>query len=93
MSWSISFVGTPQNVAAAVEGYAPQLSGGSRAEYEKVAPSIVNLIRQNHANPEAGYVGRLILVRAAGTAAADKAGVPLSGTCKVTVENIDAQPV
>jgi hypothetical protein len=91
--WSIAFVGLPEKVASAVEAYALELSGDNRAEYEKVAPTFASIIRQNHANGGAGYVPRLIVIRASGSAAKDKDGTPLTGTVRVTIENIDAQPV
>jgi len=49
MSWSVSMIGVPEKVAAALEEYAGSLSGQSKVEYEAAAPHLVALVRQNFA--------------------------------------------
>jgi hypothetical protein len=47
MSWSVSLIGTPEKVAAAVEEYGDKLQGQSKVEYQDAAPHLAALVRQN----------------------------------------------
>jgi hypothetical protein len=49
MSWSVSMLGRPEKVAAALEEHAGTLSGQSKVEYEAAAPHLVALVKQNFA--------------------------------------------
>lgn len=52
MSWSISFIGTPEKVAAALEANSPKLSGQCKVEYDDALPHLVALVKQNFVTPE-----------------------------------------
>ena len=52
MSWSISFIGTPEKVAEAVTEYVEKLSGQSGIEYADALPNIVGLVKQNFGNKD-----------------------------------------
>lgn len=47
MSWSITLVGKPENVAKALEENSAKLSGQSKAEYDAAIPHIVGLVNEN----------------------------------------------
>lgn len=50
MSWSISFFGTAEKVAEAIEGAGAEMTGQSKLEYEAAAPHLVALVRENFQN-------------------------------------------
>jgi hypothetical protein len=47
MSWSISFIGSPENVAKALENHSTTITGQSKAEYDAALPHIKALVEQN----------------------------------------------
>ena len=49
MSWSISFIGKPENVALAIEAESATMSGDSKLEYDDAMPHLAALVRQNFA--------------------------------------------
>jgi hypothetical protein len=46
MSWSIHFVGKPANILKALADHSDKLTGQSKEEFDKVLPSLVNLVEQ-----------------------------------------------
>ena len=50
MSWSISFMGAPRNVAIALKNESEKLSGESKVEYDAALPHMVGLVEQNFEN-------------------------------------------
>jgi hypothetical protein len=79
MSWSISFIGKPEKVVEALEAHSNKLSDYSKVEYDKVLPSIVNIIQQNF-----GF-DYLVKVDASGHGHISD-GVPQNSQCKVNVD-------
>lgn len=47
MSWSVNFVGKPENISKALEENSGKLSGVSKEEYDTALPHIVALVNQN----------------------------------------------
>ena len=47
MSWSISFLGRPEQVAQAIESYSDKLDGQSKVEYDDAKLHLAALVRQN----------------------------------------------
>ena len=47
MSWSISFIGTPEKVVEALTAQSAQLSGESKKEYDSALPHLVGLVNEN----------------------------------------------
>ncbi|HLO59039.1 MAG TPA: hypothetical protein VK172_14820 [Lentimicrobium sp.] len=47
MSWSILFIGKPENVAKALEDEKDKMSGPSKEEYVDALPHLVGLVKQN----------------------------------------------
>jgi hypothetical protein len=47
MSWSITFIGKPENVTKALEAESEKLSGQSRIEYDSALPHLVSLVKEN----------------------------------------------
>lgn len=49
MSWSINFIGKPENVAKALEDQSEKLDGQSKVEYDSVLPHLVGIVKENFA--------------------------------------------
>lgn len=47
MSWSIDFIGSPENVSKVLEEHSTKISGQSKVEYDAVLPHIKALVEQN----------------------------------------------
>ena len=48
MSWSISFIGSPENISKALKENSEKLSGKSKEEYDAALPHIDALVNQNY---------------------------------------------
>lgn len=84
MSWSISFIGRPEKVVEALEGYVAKtgISGPSKEEYEKALPLMVGIVQQNFGNE-----GELVQVSASGSGTY-VGGEPKNSRCNVKIDNI-----
>ena len=49
MSWSISFIGKPENVEKSQEANSEKLSGASKEEYDDAKPHLIAIVNQNFA--------------------------------------------
>ncbi len=47
MSWSITLIGKPENVAAALEQQSEKMDGQSKIEYDSSLPHFVALVKEN----------------------------------------------
>lgn len=47
MSWSINFIGKPENVATALNEHSKKLSDQSKVEYDSALPHLVGLVKEN----------------------------------------------
>lgn len=47
MSWSVSFIGTPNKVADALDKHSETLAGQSLVEYDDAKPHLINLVKGN----------------------------------------------
>jgi predicted ATPase len=47
MSWSINFIGSPENVSKALELNSANLTGQSKSEYDAALPHLKALVEQN----------------------------------------------
>jgi len=47
MSWSVTFIGNPENVAKALEEQSTKLEGQSKVEYDSALPHMVALVKEN----------------------------------------------
>jgi hypothetical protein len=50
MSWSITFIGKPENIALALEEESTKLDGQSKLEYDSALPHLVALVKENFGN-------------------------------------------
>lgn len=50
MSWSITFVGKPDNVVKALGEQSAKLDGQSKLEYDSVLPHLVGMVKENFGN-------------------------------------------
>jgi hypothetical protein len=82
MSWSVSFLGTPANVATALTAQSATLSGQSKEEYDVAYPAIVTLVQQN-----VGPENMKVDVQANGHATFVDGKVSYSN-CNVTVKQV-----
>ena len=47
MSWSVNYIGSPENVSAALDKHSSEITGQSKAEYDAALPHIKALVEQN----------------------------------------------
>lgn len=47
MSWSVNFIGSIDNIKAAVEAESQRLTGQSKQEFDEAKPHIIGLLDQN----------------------------------------------
>lgn len=47
MSWSITFIGKPENVAIALEKESEKLNGQSKIEFDSALPHLIALVKEN----------------------------------------------
>lgn len=47
MSWSITFIGKPENVAVALAKQSEKMDGQSKVEYDAALPHFVALVKEN----------------------------------------------
>lgn len=52
MSWSVSLIGKPENVVAALKEEVAKHEGQSRLEFEAALPALETLVRENFGTPE-----------------------------------------
>jgi len=82
MSWSVSFLGTPANVAEALTAQSATMTGQSKEEYDVAYPAIATLVLAN-VGPESMKVD----VQASGHATFVDGKVSYSN-CNVTVKPV-----
>lgn len=94
MSWSVSVIGLPENVARYLEGYDREWCDcPSKLEYQAVKPHLLALVRQNFATETKDCIISPIKLVAKGSGSGDD-GVPTSRRFGVTIEPIyDAELV
>lgn len=52
MSWSVSFIGTPEKITQALNKESSRLTGHSKEEFDKALPPIFGLLKLNTSEPE-----------------------------------------
>lgn len=80
MSWSITFIGKPENVAKALEEQSAKLEGQSKVEYDSALPHFVALVKENF-----GDTPPMIKINASGHGYAS-GGEQKQRQCVVSVE-------
>jgi hypothetical protein len=66
MSWSVSFIGKPENVVVALEQERHRMDGQSKVEYEAAWQSLATLVRENFGSQEEGYPEPVVKLEASG---------------------------
>lgn len=74
MSWSVRFIGKPENVIEALDKFSETQSGQSKQEFDEAKPALQTLVRQQ--------VGQLVDLEASGHATFTD-GVKTYGNCTV----------
>jgi hypothetical protein len=64
MSWSVQFIGKPENVATALEAESAKFSDQSKVEYDAALPHFVALVKENFGNT--GTIGTILKFTASG---------------------------
>lgn len=82
MSWSVNFIGKPDNIVKALENESERLTGESKKEFDIICPMLACLVRQNFNNTSSAPVLQLI---ASGHTASDN-GNPMYGNLSVTLD-------
>jgi hypothetical protein len=80
MSYSVGFLGTPEEVVKQLDGQSSILSGESKEEYDAVLPSLIGLVKQNSDEPN-----RKVRITASGHAYTNQEGKKVS-QCLAQVE-------
>ena len=83
MSWSVSFFGTVEKVAEAVEAEGAKLTGQSKLEYDAAAPHLAALVRENFQSGDPA----LVRLSASGSGYME-GGVQKNRTACVTLERL-----
>lgn len=81
MSWSITFIGKPENVANALEQYSEKLSGQSKIEYDSALPHFIALTKENF-----GSIPQVLKITASGHGQAGSDGEQIQRQCIVSIE-------
>lgn len=82
MSWSVSCMGLPENVAAYLDKYSETQSGQSKVEYDEAKPSLIALVKQNF-NTEGNTP--IVTLTASGSGYS-REGTQISRNCAVKLE-------
>ena len=69
MSWSVTFIGYPENVVTALEKESEKLTGQSKVEYDSALPHLTGIVKENF-----GGVAPLMKISANGHGYADSEG-------------------
>jgi hypothetical protein len=85
MSWSVSFFGTAEKVAEAIEAEGAKMTGQSKLEYEAAAPHLAALVRENFDKAE-GANPPLIRISASGHGLANAEGGQVNRQCTVQLD-------
>lgn len=87
MSWSVSFVGKPENIVAALGFESAKLTGQCKVEFDDALPALVALVRQNFQNREGpGYYAPTITLEASGSGTAEN-DKQMNRSCQVKIGN------
>lgn len=84
MSWSVSFIGTPEKIVEALEKYGAGLDGQSKKEFDEALPCMIGLVKLNF---NAAYPQLAIAIIANGHSYNGY------GSCSVKIENAGTQVV
>jgi hypothetical protein len=80
MSWSITVIGTPEKISAAIEQESEKLSGQCKTEFDAAKPHLHGLLAQNYS--EANYAQPTLRLSANGSAYT-RDGKPVHQSCFV----------
>jgi hypothetical protein len=82
MSWSVTFIGKPENVATALEQQSEKMDGQSKVEYDAALPHFVALVKENF-----GANAPIVKIAASGHGYAE-GGEQKNRQCAVNIELI-----
>ena len=82
MSWSITFIGSPENVSKALHAQSEKMEGQSKKEYDSALPHMVGIVNENFGSDDP-----IVKITAAGHGYASD-GEQKQRNCTVSVERI-----
>lgn len=85
MSWSITLIGSPQNVASALTAQVEKMEGQSKVEFEGALPHLVGLCEQNF-----GVGSPTVIKLAASGHGYAQNGEQVQRTCAASIEGFYA---
>jgi hypothetical protein len=88
MSWSLMFIGNPENIVKALEEHSEKLNGASKTEFDSALPHIVGIVQQNFNKAEGG-TAPVLKVSASGHGYFSNEG-PVNSSCQVSIESFYA---
>jgi hypothetical protein len=87
MSWSITLIGKPENIATALTAQSEKFDGQTKIEFDAALPHLVGLVSQNFAN-----ITPVLKLEASGHGYATN-GEQVQRTCLVKIESLYGQLV
>lgn len=87
MSWSISLMGKPKNVVAALKAESAKLTGASKEEYDEALPHLIGLVEQNVAEENYPQVVDLDASGHANFVVVDGQRKKTFASCSVTIKS------
>jgi hypothetical protein len=88
MSWSVTFIGHPENIVKALQQKSEELDGYSKAEYDLALPHLIGLVKQNFNK----IIEPVIKITASGHGYGTDFE-PQYNTCQVSIENLNGSLV
>lgn len=85
MSWSVNYIGTPENVTKALDENSAKLQDKSKEEYDEALPHLKGLIAMNYNKQFAGMGIKLVAAGHAYTDGKDSA----YSNCTISITPID----
>ena len=68
MSWSVSLIGKPQNVASALDAHSTKLRGQCKLEFDAALPNLKGLVLENFVGADkSNYCEPVVILEASGS--------------------------
>lgn len=90
MSWSVNYVGNPENITKKLQENSEKLSGKSKEEYDEALPHLIALIGMNYNKQYPNFAIKLI---ASGHAYSDVQGTNSYSNCQVEITSLGCELV
>lgn len=85
MSWSINLIGKTDRIIEEIEKHSATISGQCKAEFDAAKPNLIDLVKQNFALPNSGYLEPIVKLEASGSGMTSN-GQEMQRSCSVKIE-------